>query len=100
MRTKTFLPALVAALVVTCALATSSASAAPANQAQWIDGNIGEASGISCLGPIGGTTYEAQVGGYTGYWGKPDTTYPKVGDLYWGHTYYTSLGLGCGLGIH
>jgi hypothetical protein len=101
MRTKTLLPALVAALVASCALAASSASAAlPANQAQWIDGNISSASGLSCLGPIGGTLYEQQVGGFTGYWGKPDTTYPKVGDLYWGHVYYQSLGLGCGLGIH
>jgi hypothetical protein len=100
MRTKTFLPALAAALA-TCALAASTASAAPpANQAQWIDGNISSAYGLSCLGPIGGTLYEQQVGGFTGYWGKPDATYPKVGDLYWGHVYYQSLGLGCGLGIH
>ena len=99
MPTKRFLPALVAALVATCAMATSAAPASAAGE-QWIDGNTATASGLSCLGPIGGTLYQQQVGGYTGYWGKTDASYPKVGDLYWGHVYYQSLGLGCGLGIH
>jgi hypothetical protein len=90
-----------AAATLVAAVAASSASAAPpANVEQWIDGSIGYAYGTSCLGPIGGTTYETQVGGYTGYWGKPDTSYPKIGDRFWGHVYYQSTGLGCGLGLH
>ena len=84
------------------ALAALAIAATPASAAgeQWIDGTIGYSSGLSCLGPIGGTLYQQQVGAYTGYWGRPDTSYPKVGDLYWMHVYYQVLGLGCGLGIH
>ena len=37
-------------------------------------------------------TYGTQVGGFTGYWGKTDASYPKVGDRYWGHIYYTVIG--------
>ena len=82
-------------------LATIAAPAsAQTSQSKWIDGTIAYNSGISCGGPLVGNWTEYQVGGYTGYWGKTDTSYPKVGDLYWGHVYYQAVGLGCGLGLH
>jgi hypothetical protein len=81
------------------AMAALPASASAAGE-QWIDGNLSYASGISCGGPLVGNYVENQVGGYTGYWGKTDTSYPKLGDRFWGHVYYQALGLGCGLGLH
>ena len=84
-------------MALLAALAPATASAAGE---QWIDGNIAYNSGISCGGPLVGNYSEYQVGGYTGYWGKTDTSYPKIGDRYWGHVYYTAVGLGCGLGLH
>lgn len=93
---------LVGALVA--ALACSAIGAGPASAAgstpQWIDGTIAYAGGTSCGGPLVGNYWEYQVGGYTGYFGAPDASYPKIGDRYFGHIYYTSVGLGCGLGIH
>jgi hypothetical protein len=86
-----------AAVAIAAAVAPTTASAAGE---QWIDGNISYNSGISCGGPLVGNYSEFQVGGYTGYWGKTDTSYPKIGDRYWGHVYYTAVGLGCGLGLH
>jgi hypothetical protein len=80
------------------AVAASPASAGPADP-QWIDGNIQYAYGNSCI-ILGSPTYETQVGGFTGYWGAPDVSYPKIGDRYWGHVYYTVTGTGCGFGIH
>jgi hypothetical protein len=89
--------ALIAALAC-IAVTAGSASAAPGD-AQWINGNTSYTYGNSCI-ILGQPTYEPQVGGFTGYWGKPDVSYPKIGDRYWGHIYYTVTGLGCGFGIH
>jgi len=78
------------------ALATSSASAA---DAQWINGTTQWAWGNSCI-ILGQPTYDKQVGATTGYWGKTDASYPKIGDRYWGHVYYMPTGVGCNFGLH
>ena len=95
MRTPSSFSTLILAALTCAALAIpASASAAPG----WIDGNTAFGYGTSC--PIfGSPTYETQVGGFTGYWGETDTSYPKIGDRFWGHVYYTVTGLGCGFGI-
>jgi hypothetical protein len=92
---------LAATLTTAFALVAGAAmTAAPASAQQWIDGNIAYASGLSCGGPLVGNWTESQVGGFTGYWGKPDVSYPKVGDLYWGRVYYQAVGLGCNFSLH
>lgn len=98
MTLRTIASAALAAVVA--ALIAAAPASAQTNQAKWIDGTIAYAGGTSCGGPLVGNWYEDQVGGFTGYWGKTDVTYPKVGDLYWGHVYYRAVGLGCGLGVH
>jgi len=89
-----------AAVVALTVAATATPASAQTNQAKWIDGTIAYNSGLSCGGPLVGNWTENQIGGFTGYWGKTDASYPKVGDLYWGHVYYQAVGLGCGLSIH
>ena len=72
----------------------SAASSAP----QWIDGVVDYQSGTNCS--ILGQPYsEYQVGGFTGYWGATDVSYPKIGDRYWGHIYMTAVGNTCPYGI-
>ena len=82
-----------------CALLAITASSASAAGEQWINGNTSFTYGNSCI-ILGSPTYGTQVGGFTGYWGKTDASYPKIGDRYWGHIYYTVTGLGCGFGLH
>ena len=87
---------LTAALLALLAVASSSASAAGE---QWINGNTSYSYGNSCI-ILGQPSYTQQVGSYTGYWGKTDTSYPKIGDRFWGHVYYMPTGLGCAFGVH
>ena len=73
-------------------------SAAQTSTPKWIDGNIDYQSGTNCS--ILGQPYtEYQVGGFTGYWGTEDISYPKIGDRYWGHIYMTAVGNTCPYGI-
>ena len=73
-------------------------SAAASSTPQWIDGTIDYQSGTNCS--ILGQPYsESMVGGFTGYWGATDVSYPKIGDRYWGHIYMTAVGNTCPYGI-
>jgi hypothetical protein len=89
-----------AATTLIVAVAASPASALPASQEQWIDGTIAYTSGIDCIILGSPSSNFQELGAFTGYWGKPDATYPKIGDRYWGHVYVQPLGPGCALGIH
>ncbi len=97
MRTPSLFSKLIVAALACAVLAIpASASAAPG----WINGNTEYTWGTTCGGPLVGNTYEQQVGGFTGYWGETDTSYPKIGDRFWGHVYYTATGTGCNFGLH
>jgi hypothetical protein len=90
-----------AVLVAAAACAVAAAPASAQNSTpQWIDGTTQFTYGNSCILLGQPPAYQTQVGGFTGYWGAPDASYPRIGDRYWGHVYYTVTGLGCGLGIH
>jgi hypothetical protein len=86
-----------AAASACAAIAAGPAHAGPSDP-QWISGNTAYQSGTNCI--ILGQPYsEKMVGGFTSYWGAPDTSYPKIGDRYWGSIYVTVTGNTCPYGI-
>jgi hypothetical protein len=80
------------------AVRSGGVSAAASSTPGWIDGVIDYQSGTNCV-ILGGSYTEQMVGGFTGYWGATDVSYPKIGDRYWGHIYMTAVGNTCPYGI-
>jgi hypothetical protein len=59
----------------------SAHSQTAATAAYWIDGPVQYHDGINCPN----FDYDILETSYSGYWGTNDLSYPKVGDVYWGH---------------
>lgn len=67
-----------------------AASGAP-EALQWLDGNIAYTYTINCA--VGNV--ELLTGHYLGYYGDTNVTFPKVGDVYYGHIVVAGLGFPC-----
>jgi hypothetical protein len=74
-------------------------TAAAPNQPQWIPGVSQNQIGTSCIG-LNQYPNQTQVNAWTSYWGTQDTSYPKIGDRYWGRITVGVIGPGCAFGIH
>ena len=91
------------ALLLSLMIASAGASAAPfapppagagmpeAGNFGWIEGNIEYTETTNCL--IGNV--ELLSGAYSGYFGATDASWPRVGDVYYGHAVVAILGNPC-----
>ncbi len=76
-------------------LSAPSSSTSTTATRQWINGLIEEHQDYRSCFPFGP---QILTGEYAGYWGTMDASYPKVGDVYYGHVVVAVIGSSCGGG--
>jgi hypothetical protein len=83
-------PAMTAALAGQPSIGSSPTTASATRQ--WINGTMEEHYYYRSCFPEGSETLTSE---YTGYWGTLDASYPKVGDVYYGHVVVGVVGSSC-----
>ena len=69
----------------------SGAAAQSPEALGWLEGNIAYTQHLNCFTG----TIEFLTGHYVGYYGETNVTFPRVGDVYYGHVVVSTLGLPC-----
>ncbi len=80
-----------AGLAVAALIVATPAQAGSLSPRAWFDGSFSYTSHINCVTGFS----EFLTGIYTGYYGTADVTWPRVGDLYYGHLVLYGVGSPC-----